>query len=405
MPLRPATPADIRALAELWDRCFPGERTVGDRVRQLEAGLPHGGVEIVHAWDEDGRVIAAFKALRLQQVFSGVPLPTLGLAAVAVAPDRRRRGLGAALCREAIRLGRDRGDLISTLYPFRPAFYRALGWGLCGRLHAHVFDPAWLPDHAERNAVRSATADDLPALAACYRTVADRSNGLLLRHEALWRQLLGDGRAQPFVVSDGGQITGYLIAHFGSGPHPESRLLRVSELVAATDAAYRALLGWLSSVSDQWRRVRYDAHPAERFEHRLADPRVPNHRRERALYFPVARVIAGPMVRVLDVPAALRARAAAPPVTLTIEVVDGVLPENRGPWLWTPDGEVVSAQGREQNTDAQILTDAATFAQLYAGELRPSEAVTLGLAQSSGDMKAADLAFRPTAPFRLLDEF
>jgi predicted acetyltransferase len=413
MSLRPAGTPDIRGLAELWDRAFPGERTVGDRVRQLEAGLPHGGVEIVHAWEEDGAIAGAFKALRLRQVFSGAALPTLGLAAVAVAPERRRRGLGVRLCREAIRIGRERGDAVSTLYPFRPAFYRSLGWGLAGRLHSHLFDPSWLPAHAAREEVRPARADELPAVAACYHEVASASNGMLLRHEALWRQL-GDNRSHVFVHPVDQGIGGYLVAKFGGGTRPDLRVLRIEELVAASESSYRALLGWIGAMSDQWRRVRYDAGVAERFEHRLTEPRPPGFARTRTLYFPVARIIAGPMVRVLDVAAALAARGPAAPAAargarIGVEVRDEVLPENRGPWRWTVGEGVRPAEPGEletgAGTDAAVRTDAATFAQIYAGELAPSEAGTLGLAESTGDAAVLDLAFRASAPFRLLDEF
>jgi predicted acetyltransferase len=413
MSLRPASTSDIRGLAELWDRAFPGERTVGDRVRQLEAGLPHGGVEIVHVWEEHGAIAGAFKALRLRQVFSGAALPTLGLAAVAVAPERRRQGLGVHICREAIRIGRERGDVMSTLYPFRPAFYRSLGWGLAGRLHSHLFDPSWLTGHAGREQVRPARADELPAVAACYDEVATASNGMLLRHEALWRQL-GDNRSHVFVHPADHGVGGYLVARFGGGTRPDLRVLRIEELVAAGEDSYRALLGWIGSMSDQWRRVRYDAGVAERFEHRMAEPRPPGFARARTLYFPVARIIAGPMVRVLDVAAALDARARAAPAAargaqIDVEVRDDVLPENRGPWRWTVGGGVRPAEPGEfehgAGADAAVRTDAATFAQIYAGELAPSEAGMLRLAQSHGDPLILDLAFRPSAPFRLLDEF
>src|SRR5690606_42029006 len=83
---------------------------------------------------EHGRVIGACRAYRRSEHLGGPTVPMLGLAAVATAPNARRRGVGRALCREAIRLGRERGDVVSVLYPARPAFYRALGWGLVGEL-------------------------------------------------------------------------------------------------------------------------------------------------------------------------------------------------------------------------------------------------------------------------------
>src|SRR5690606_39293364 len=100
----------------------------------VETGIPYGGIETAVVAEEHGRIIGAFRAYRMSEHLGGTTVPMLGLAAVATAPEARRRGVGRALCREAIRLGRERGDVVSVLFPARPAFYRALGWGLVGEL-------------------------------------------------------------------------------------------------------------------------------------------------------------------------------------------------------------------------------------------------------------------------------
>src|SRR5690625_4403215 len=43
--IRRAESADLEPLAQLWAQSFPGRRTVEDRVAQLEAGIPYGGLE------------------------------------------------------------------------------------------------------------------------------------------------------------------------------------------------------------------------------------------------------------------------------------------------------------------------------------------------------------------------
>ena len=67
------------------------------------------------------------------------------MSGVAVAPDFRRRGLGRSLCAKALREGRQRGDVLSLLYPFRVSFYVGLGYTLAGEMHHYRFRPADLP--------------------------------------------------------------------------------------------------------------------------------------------------------------------------------------------------------------------------------------------------------------------
>ncbi|HEX6938649.1 MAG TPA: GNAT family N-acetyltransferase [Longimicrobiales bacterium] len=410
MEFRNAEPSDTQALAALWTQAFPGRRTLADRLRQLETGIPYGGIESAWIAEERGRMVGAFRAYRLVEHMAGAMLPMLGLAAVATAADARRRGVGRALCRHALRIGRERGDVLSVLYPFRPAFYHALGWGTVGELHAYRFATDALPDHPEAAGVRPAGAGDRDAIAACYARVAARSNGPIRRDAGAWTHHLGGRGVYAFVFEDS-EVTGYALVHFGRARAPGGATLRVRELVAEDEAARRGLLGWIAAQRDQFHVVRYDARPDERLDLLLSEPRPPRPRPVRPLWYPVARRIRGPMLRVLDVPAALAAerRWGGPPgvaLTLEIEVHDDEVPENRGPWEVTIEDDRARVHPRRRSGyDARLAIGAPAFAQVYAGELDPSTAARLGLATIEGAADALDRAFRPGSPFWLLDEF
>jgi len=410
MTVRRAERGDIRALAELWTHAFPGERTVAERVRQLEVGIPYGGIESAWVAEENGRITGAFKAYRLTEYVAGTALPMLGLAAVAVAGSARRRGLGRRLVQEALRIGRDRGDAISVLYPFRPAFYEALGWGFAGELHVYRFRPEALPEYEGHEHVRPATPHDRGGITACYARVARNANGPLRRTADAWTHHLDAPGVQAYVFETG-EVRGYLLARYGRARSPEHRVLYIRELIAEDDDAYRGLLGWISRQRDQWRRVRYDARRGEHMDVRLADPRPPDFHPARALWFPTATTLRGPMLRVLDVQAALAARTGwgtepRGETTIEIEVYDEQLPENRGPWhLTIGEGGVAARRADGGRAHARLATDPATFAQVYTGELSPSAAAWLGRAEVSGQTRLLDEVFRVAEPFWLLDEF
>lgn len=411
MELRTAERADTRPLAELWTHAFPGRRTVADRVRQLETGIPYGGLESAWVLADGHRIAGAFRVYRMTQYLAGAEFPMMGLAAVAVAPGYRRRGLGKRLVRDALRIARERGDVISVLYPFRPDFYHSLGWGLTGELHRYRFRPESLADYDAGPAVHFAERDDRGAIARCYARVARRSNGLIRRDERAWAFHLDALGAHAFVYRDGDDVRGYLLAVYGRAGSRAARTLFVRELVAEDDVAYRALLGWITEQRDQWRLVRYDARPDERFDLRLRDPRPPGHGTGRTLWDPTARILRGPMLRILDVERALAARTEWGPepgfgLTLSIQVEDRELPENRGPWHVTIEehGARVRA-GANGGEDARLVTDPATFAQIYAGELSPTAAARLGRAEVEGAPEALDRVFSPKSAFWLMDEF
>src|SRR5687767_8026326 len=81
------------------------------------------------AEDEDG-VLGHATALRLAMRRRGRDVPFRGIAAVAVVPQARRRGVADRLMRAHLTRMRRRGEALSLLYPFSPSFYQKHGYGL-----------------------------------------------------------------------------------------------------------------------------------------------------------------------------------------------------------------------------------------------------------------------------------
>jgi predicted acetyltransferase len=455
--IRPAVAADIEAVAELWCQAFPGKRTAAERVRMLESGGRYGGLEtVLVARDAAGRLLAACKIYRLTQYIAGVAMPMMGLAAVAVAPAARRQGLGARLCTRAMVAARERGDVISTLYPFRADYYERLGWGLVGELHEYRARAGALPAYEEGRHVRTARgAADAEAIAACYARVAARSNGPIARDARIWAyRLAGEelgvrwlaseaaptgapgragapgGRRGRVVVHDRDGVTGYALLGRPRQDLSGVTTIRVRELIAETEEAYRGLLGFLARNTERWPVARHTARIEERLGDRLSDPRPPDAGPARSLYFPSARVIRGPMLRILDVRTALGMRryfdaASGPPehaATVEVEVEDEQIEGNRGPWRLRLEGDSVrvgpgAGPGADHRADARVpadarfradarvRADAATFARIFAGELSPSTAVKLGRAVTTGHLPLLDRVFATRERFWLLDEF
>jgi predicted acetyltransferase len=402
--IREAGPDDIRQLAELWARAFPGERTVEQRMANLETGGVFGGVETAWLAERAGETIGAFRAYALTQHMHGTAYPMMGLAALAVSETARRRGLGRELCAYAVDLARARGDTLSMLYPFRPAYYHALGWGLVGELHVYRFQTESLRA-APCDGVRRATSDEWGGIAACYARFAAAANGPITRTPRIWRLHLGDESMHAYVV--GGQhVEGYAIVRGGRATTPDERAVYVRELVATDPQSYDALLGWLAAQRDAWRVIHYEAAPDEQFTHRLNEPRPPGFHHTRNLWAPVARVIRGPMLRLLDVRRALEQRqqwGPATPVRFGLVVADALVSENHGPFTVEFDGARVAV--RAGSCTPELSIPAAVLAQVFAGELRVTQALSLDLAHATGDMSSVDALFRTGHCFRMLDEF
>ena len=324
-PLQAAAPDDVDELASLWAGAFPS-RGVLERTRELREGLTYG--TLADCWVvRDGRsrlVAGALRTYRLSLHARGRVWPTMGLAAVAVAPDHRRRGLGRRMCVHALQIARERGCVLSALYPFRTSFYTGLGYAMVGTLLRHRFAPADLALYPGWDRVtRARGPGDVRAI---YEQAARASTGLIDRPDAAWR-FLTDARVTAYVHYDpDGRPSGYVVARVQRARLAER--MRIVELVALDGSAYEALLGWIAAQRDQFTEVVYDALPGERFDRRLRNARRVGSGRPRGLWMDTAALLRGPMLRLLN-PGVVQSDDDAAGFAL----VDEDLPENTGFWV------------------------------------------------------------------------
>jgi len=342
MPLqiRPGAPSDILALARLWAMAFPGERSVEIRAQQLRDGGIYGGIETCWIAEQGGRLAGAFRIYDFALSLCGIPCRTLGLAAVAVDPVFRRQGVGQRLCEEALRIGRDRGDLVAALFPFRSDFYGRMGFTPAGSLLRHRFSPEVLRVQGEAGEVRGIAPEARrPAVPALYADLLARLHGPAHRSDRMWDFLDEEETlvwGVPSPSSSG--LDAFLIAKSQPSRGSRGTTLVVRELLARTPSALEALWSWVAVQGDQWSEVVYDALPGERFEDRLRNPRLPGSRMTRGLWFPTGTLLRGPMLRVLNLPELLQ-RLGFSDSGATLHAVDPLLPENSG--VWSGEGPVV----------------------------------------------------------------
>ncbi|MBA4156862.1 MAG: GNAT family N-acetyltransferase [Gemmatimonadetes bacterium] len=398
---RVADAGEIPELARLVGHSFVGRSQ--ERLEEALAKGPYGRAETLWVGEEDDLPTSVCHLLRLVQWVGGVQIPTMGLAMVAVSPTHRRRGVARRLVASGLRHARERGDLASALYPFRISFYEGLGYGLAGEAHQYRLPPEALPDAPERVGVRLAeSAADRRALRDVYDRWVQGENGQLDRDDGEWSKVLEEeGRAAALYRGESGEPEGYAIIRYRVDLPPAERFLEVEERAWLTPAARRGIYAWLGSLGDQWRQIAYRAHPDEGFGDAVREPRLPPGSAPGwGLWFPSATLLAGPMFRLLDVPAAWAARRVAEDAALTIslEVSDEQIPENNGAWrLRLEQGRVEVVRSATQPADATLRTPVRSLSRIYIGALTPSAAVEAGAAE----IDRADVLPRLDAALRL----
>jgi len=303
--------------------------------------------------------------------FGGVLLPTSGIAGVTVVAEARGRRALTPLFAATLASARERGAVLSTLFPTAPGIYRGFGYELVAETAAVELPTAALA--AVRapvtTRVRRAGVADVEAVREVYDRWAIEQNGPLSRRgvsfPATDEELLAQVTGLTVALDPDDRVVGYAAWNRGQG-YGETAVLEVEDLLADDADARRALLRVLGSFASVAPTTRL--HTSGDDLARLEVPSLTWSVRSTSSY----------MLRVLDVPGALAPRRypRSLRVDLAFTVAGDPLPGLDGGYrLAVDDGHAECVRTGSGDPAARVLTPRG-LALLYAG------------AQSSANLRA-----------------
>jgi len=248
-----------------------------------------------------------------------------GLSAVASPPEHRRQGNVGRMLRESLAEYRDRGVSVSTLWPFEYPFYAGYGWATASRYRYLTAPPERLgfvddliaTAGDEAGTFRRLGEDDYAAVKPVLAAMADRYDLTMDWTEEWWRERALQGwKTDPFVYGweRGGDLRALCAYSFDDDAgDADDPVMRVSDVAVADDEAWFQLLRLFRNHDSQVSEIRIRAPPDAPVLDLVDDPRAVD-----------CEVRTGPMVRLVDVAAALEALAPGPEIetAFSLSVVD-----------------------------------------------------------------------------------
>ncbi|MEP6695632.1 MAG: GNAT family N-acetyltransferase [Pseudonocardiales bacterium] len=382
---------DLSASWELGRIAFGGPRQPPPAMLELRPGWQSYG-----AFDAAGRLVARAVDREQGHWFGGRLVSASGVAGVAAAAEARGTGLARRVLTALLEAARDRGAVISTLFPTTHGFYRRLGYEEVGSLVWTALSTSALSTlrHPPDVVLRPAEARDVPALLELYRTVARSGSGLMERSGSNFdttADAVLAGHDGITIAEADGEIEGYASWDRGPGYDAAGRL-SVDDLIGLSGPATTALLAMLGT----WASVA----PTLHLRLPQPDPAV--------LLAPFGGAIAHSrqpwMLRVLDAPGAVAARGWPEDVEGSVDLLieDDTCPWNTGPHRLVLEG----GHGRlEAGGTGEVRLGPRGLAMVYAGAADPTVLRRAGLvagpARHDGFVRAATAGPPPA----LLDYF
>ena len=384
--IRQVAEDEIPELARVAFGAYPG---VGCSLDEWAAGIRRNMLdEPQHAYFglwRDGALLGGMRCFDFRMRLHTVDVLCGGVGMVAVDLLHKKEQVAKELISFYLNHYHQRGALLAALYPFRPDFYRQMGFGYGLKTAQYRVKPASLPrGHSKAHLAELGPADAVQVL-ACYQRRAARTHGLFQRGPTWAARLFEDKSARVVGYREGGQIAGYAIFSFRSGRTFVNTEIELRELVYEHTAALAELLTFFHSQLDQIQAIVISTQD-EDFHHVLHDPRNGSENMIPILNQEVHTTGLGIMYRILDLAGFFTALAehnfGGQSCVLRLVVDDGFL--QPGPLAVTLAVAIGRASLRpDASPEVELRLGVAEASSLLMGSTNLRGLLRLGLAQIS----------------------
>lgn len=332
--IRALTESDLPRFAQIVAGAYPSmTMSVEALAERMAAGMGKDDPPTeLYGLFRDGELLGGMRHFDFSMFYHGIPMPVGGVGLVAVDLLHKKEHVAKELISFYLRHYRKRGAPWAALYPFRPDFYRKMGFGYGTRLSHYELRPASFPA-GSRAGLRHLSREDGPALLACYQRYAERTHGLFQRAGSWLQRTFDDTAKCVLAYEEGGTLRGYMIYQFQRGAQFLDNNILITEWASETPAALAAFCAFLNSQADQIATVILDTQD-DQIHHLVHDPRNRSGNLHPSVYHETNAQGVGIMYRLLDTAGFFHAAAAhrfgSESLSLGISVRDSFLPENAG---------------------------------------------------------------------------
>ncbi len=339
--VRPLTADDVDIWVEMLGNAYPVMDLHTREAREAQAARIRERLDAPtvrwYGLFQDDTLLGGMRLHDFQMTCFETPLLVGGVGMVAVDLAHKKEHVARDLISFYLRHYRDRGAPLGILYPFRPDFYHAMGFGYGVKMNSYRVAPAALPARGNRSRVRFLRDEGRASVVSLHNTLAARTHGMIaLAPDAAPYYLARPELRLAGWYGEDGTLRGYLAFAFEL---PDSHMnfvlqdIVVHELVYADSEALLGLLAFLRAQRDQAQAIIFHT-LSDSFHYLLTDPRNGSQRLTPHVYHESNTQGVGLMYRLLDVRRFFAAlpdhRFGAETLTLRLTLRDSFLPEQDG---------------------------------------------------------------------------
>jgi len=390
--IRVITENELPEFLKIFCEAYPGMRkfSASDREKLGERLIKVGEDKriINYGLYRDNNMVGVLRLFDFTMNLFGKRVLCGGIGSIGVDLTHKKERVAKEIMEFYLEHYKEKNSPILALWPFRPDFYRNMGFGYGGRMYQYYICPKVFPANGDYSKVRYLSGDDANAVTDCYNQYVSTRTGMFEEKVIRWRLRFDMGEETRVVgYENNGVLEGYVMFNFVAGKSGSflQNDINVTEAIFNTREARLGLLTFLYRQYDQIHRVRFVT-PEENFHYQLIDPRNSSENLFHSVNHESHLAGVGIMYRILGIPLTLDILADHnfndASLVLRIDLTDTFYPTNNR--LWTIEFVNGLAKLNDKATpDITIKIDIAEFSSMFLGAVTFRELYDMSLAEIS----------------------
>ncbi len=272
------TPKDYDNFVTIVANAYPGFGIVTEKDRnELKKRLIKYAKEpLVHLFGyfRQGKIMGGMVLYDFMMNFLSVQAKMGGVGLVATDLLHKKEKICKKMLTYFLEYYREKDACLVALHPFRPDFYKKMGFGYGTKMNQYRIRPADLPRGKSKRHISFLKKSDIKALNECYRRSYLRNHGLLDRKYLEWGFLFDRPENKIIGYKDAKTILGYLVLSFKKAKKDNwlENDMVIREFIYEDREVFLELLTFLHTQLDQVNSIIYTTQD-ENFHYVPFDPR------------------------------------------------------------------------------------------------------------------------------------
>ncbi|MBU5311192.1 GNAT family N-acetyltransferase [Tissierella carlieri] len=203
---------------------------------------------------EGEKLIAVMRLFDFRMNCFGKILPVSGIGFLGVHLMHKKEKCAKTMIEFYEEIYKKKGTPIGMLLPFRPDFYKRMGYGMGTKMNQYRLPPDRIPAYFGKSDLRYVEKEDFDKLFDCHSRVVAKKHGMIMKIGDEIRDLKNDPYNKIIGNYDEkGNINGYLVFKFQNAKDGNYTInnIYIKELIYENTDVLKKLLGFLRKQDDQ----------------------------------------------------------------------------------------------------------------------------------------------------------